>query len=545
MIPPFRLLVCVVCFNFLHGDALLSSWALKSSQQPEPVPSKEVFVGLDVGTQGTKCLVYCPHEGRVVARSSVSYGLEPSHVQGRAEQKPSVWVSAVEDCLQSVGRQIGGYQVSGVGVSGQQHGMVALDSAGTPLRPAKLWCDVEAAEETEQLQTLARKAGYDRTFLTPGFTSPKILWMKQHEPELFQRAKWFVLPHDYIVMELASLQEQPVTDAGDASGNGFLDTTTRVNIASLADHIDPTLHDKLPRIIQPNEVAGYLNDHFRRLLGISDDKPIPVSAGSGDNMCSALGVGCVLPGMAVMSLGTSGTLFGVSDTPAPLNTPLAPFCSACGQHLPLACTMSCTGVLTQVLRECCPKGWTHEDACERLSESTSIDIGCNGLTFLPFLGGERTPNWPHATGALLGLTQQTMTNGDNNLLGLLWYRACMEAITFCLADTLQYFPSGKKLDKVLLVGGGAKNPFWRQMIADVLQCPLVFPVETESAALGAAFQAGAAATGTSVKEYVLQQNIEMEPAEVKPSPDNFKAYEVAFERYRSLGHKLFGKDSKQ
>ena len=219
--------------------------------------------------------------------------------------------------------------------------------------------------------------------------------------------------------------------------------------------------------------------------------------------------------------------------------------------------MSCTGVLTQVLRECCPKGWTHDIACQKLMMMRAqIGIGCNGVTFLPYLGGERTPNWPHATGALLGLNSQNMNNNNNNgsaeesddddtgshhYLGLLWYRACMEAITFCLADTLQYFPEGsRKLNKLYVVGGGAKNPLWRQMIADVLQCPLAFPVEAESAALGAAFQAGAAAKGIPVEEYVARQKIELEPTVVEPNPENFHAYAEALDRYRRYGQKLFG-----
>lgn len=238
-----------------------------------------------------------------------------------------------------------------------------------------------------------------------------------------------------------------------------------------------------------------------------------------------------------MSLGTSGTLFGVTQQPAGADTPLAPFCDATGQHLPLACTMSCTGVLTQVLRECCPDGWTHEEACKRL-QNDEVGIGCNGVTFLPFLGGERTPNWPHAEGALLGLTAQTI---NKEKLGLLWYRACMEAITFCLADTLQCFPDDK-MEKLYVVGGGARNPFWRQMIADIMECQLVFPMETESAALGAAFQAGAAAERSPVKENVTKQNIPMESGKVEPTVENAEAYKQAFERYRSLGKLLFGKD---
>lgn len=537
MMVPHFLAYCFLAFARPKSFITTTTTTLKESREK----TVDCVVGLDVGTQGTKCLAYS--HGKVVARASVSYDLEPTQgVQGRAEQNPAIWWQAVETCLSEVGRQLkqgtSSYSIAGIGVSGQQHGMVALDNTGEPVRNAKLWCDVEAAEEAHRIQAMARKIGIDRTFLTPGFTAPKILWMKEHEPDKFAKTKWFVLPHDYIVMKLGSL-EVPVTDAGDASGNGIFDVKTRQNIPALADLIDPSLKDKMPRILGPSEIVGYLNDHCRTILNTEDDSPIPISVGSGDNMCSALGVGCVLPGQAIMSLGTSGTLFGVIESPVPTDTPLAPFCDATGQYLPLACTMSCTGVLTQVLDECCPEGWTHEEACQRLdADDSGIGIGCDGVTFLPYLGGERTPNWPHATGALIGLTAKHM---NKDRLGLLWYRACMEAITFCLADTLQYFPeNAKALDKLYLVGGGAKNAVWRQMIADVMQCQLVFPVETESAALGAAFQAGAAAEGRSVKDYVCEQNIEMESTVVQPIPANIDAYQKAFQRYRKLGRALFG-----
>jgi xylulokinase len=489
--------------------------------------SPHCYLGLDVGTQGFKCLAYCPSQQKVVARASVSYGLNPTDVPGRAEQDPVVWLQALEDCFEVIREELSTheYAIKGVGVSGQQHGMVALDTNCSPLRAAKLWCDVEATEETRYLIENSRDI-CDRSYLTAGFTSPKILWMKRNEPELFAQAKWFVLPHDYVTLRLASLTE-PITDAGDASGNGILDTSTRANMPELANLIDPNLIQKLPKVLGPNEIAGYMNPRYLEILGLDATEKVPISVGSGDNMCSALGVGCVREGRAVLSLGTSGTLFGVSRNPAPLNTPLAPFCDATGNHLPLACVMSCTGVLTQVLNEWCPDGWTHEDASEAAG---NIPIGCHGLTFLPYLSGERTPNWPHATGALLGLTSQNFQQTPG-----LVYRACLEGITFLLADALHYFPS--KVDTLYVVGGGARNPLWRQMIADVLNCKLVFPVEAESAALGAAFQAGAAATGQDVADYVLQQNIELEKETVEPK--NHQEYQEAFERYRRLGKALF------
>eukprot|EP00980_Cylindrotheca_fusiformis_P015924 scaffold4661_cov108-Cylindrotheca_fusiformis.AAC.7 len=519
-----------------HGEALTGDTS----------NSKAVYLGLDVGTQGTKVVAYCPEEARVIARVSRSYDVMPTSVPGRAEQDPNeTWMPAIDKCFVELGNELSSmndndegeaidgrikYKIKGVGVSGQQHGMVAVDSRLTPLRPAKLWCDVEAVEETKLLQTICGKENLD--FLTPSFTAPKILWMKRNEPELYAQTKWFLLPHDYVVMRLGNLR-QPITDAGDASGNGIFVSNKRENSNSIANAIDESLMDKLPTVLSPNQVAGILDDYYVRLLTPNappTSKAIPLSVGSGDNMCSALGVGCVSPGQAVLSLGTSGTIFAVSDTPVSDSPVLAPFCDATGRYLPLACTISCTGVLTQVLNEY--TDWSsHEEASRH---AASVGIGCHGITFLPYLGGERTPNWPHATGALLGLTASNLKYASDPAVV---YRACLEGITFLLADALSHFPNKDTITTLLVVGGGAKNPLWQQMIADILNCELRYPLETESAALGAAFQAGAAATGAMVDDYVQKQNLERNPTVTVPK--NHEEYQDAFQRYKHFATRLF------
>ena len=489
---------------------------------------KDCLLGLDVGTQGTKCVAYCPSEQKVIARSSSPYDLAPNPeaIAGRAEQNPQVWLDAVDVCLKKIATQVHPkYSVTGIGVSGQQHGLVALNGECNPLRLAKLWCDVEASDQAKRLQKLSRHVK-PLDFLSAGFTSPKILWMKENEPDLFAQTKWIVMPHDFVTMRLAGL-DSPVTDAGDASGNGVFNAETRTHDPKLAAIIDENLIHKLPTVLPSNAVAGYLTKRYLKILRMPLLASIPVSVGSGDNMCSALGVGCVKPGQVVLSLGTSGTLYGVSDTPAPTNTPIAPFCDATGRHLPLACVMSCTGVLQHFLKHWCKDKMTHEAAS---ALAAAVPIGSLGITFLPYLGGERTPNWPHASGAILGLTTHNFQ--DPAIL----YRACLEGIAFVIADALHHFG---KVEKIYVVGGGSKNRLWCQMIADTIGCELVFPVEAESAALGAAFQAGAAASGMNVDEYVLQQNIAVRPYSAKPIPENRDAYQEAFARFKTLSKKLF------
>ncbi|KAI2505890.1 FGGY family of carbohydrate kinase [Fragilaria crotonensis] len=300
------------------------------------------------------------------------------------EQDPKVWLDAVDVCLKKISIQIRAkYSVGGVGVSGQQHGLVALNEECNPVRLAKLWCDVEASDQAKRLREMSKHIK-PQSFLTAGFTSPKILWMKENEPELFELTRWIVMPHDFVTMKLAGL-EIPVTDAGDASGNGIFDPCTRQHDANLAGIIDKNLLQKLPTVLPSNAIVGYLSQRYLKILGRPLSTLIPVSVGSATT-CVLHGVGCVKPGQVVMSLGTSGTIFGVSNKPTPSNTPVAPFCDAADRHLPLACIMSCTGVLQHFLKHWC-NGLTHEAASAR---AASIPIGSLGITFLPYLGGERT-----------------------------------------------------------------------------------------------------------------------------------------------------------
>ena len=456
----------------------------------------------------------------------------------------------------------------GVGVSGQQHGMVPLDSSLRPIRDAKLWCDVEASDQALEFSRRATMVMSREWSVTAAFTAPKVMWMREEEPENWDRVRWVVLPHDYVNLFLRGATEGkrgeerieivPTTDAGDASGTGVLDPETREYVPALADVVDPTGRylRSLPRILSPGDVAGFLCDDIRMALGVVVNDEVPISVGSGDNMCSALGVGCVDPGSAVLSLGTSGTVFGVSDSAVATGTSVAPFCDASGRHLPLVCVMSCAGVLQSVLDDFCG-GIGHDEATE-LAEA--CPPGCEGLTFLPYLGGERTPDWPRATGALLGLnrdnTDCTAAGGRPGLI----YRAALEGLTYLLADALRSMEAacgggggdsdggsdgaGFQPTSLLVVGGGSKNRLWRTIIADVLGVELRFPREAESAALGAALQAGAAASGTDVGEFVrwVRRGIDdVEEEVVTPTTDEgaVELYQVALGRYRDWSRRLF------
>ena len=464
--------------------------------------------------------------------------------------------------------------------------MVPLDANLQIIRSAKLWCDVEASSQAEDFSDGATKImrqngmiGEGDTWTIPaGFTAPKVLWMKENEPEKFARVKYILLPHDYINLCLntglghdmdvekyntketlldeykpnASLVDTgnaiPTTDAGDASGTGLLHPSEPRYVEQLTKLISEDYLSKLPRILPPEQSSGVLSDHWKRILGISaeDEKTeIQISVGSGDNMSSAMGCACTEPGRAVLSLGTSGTIFGVSDSPVRTGTPVAPFRDATGRYLPLVCVMSCTGVLNSVLENWCSDSGslTHGEATVR---AEGLLPGCHGLTFLPYLGGERTPDWPHATGALLGMNPQNMNLMGKDKAGIM-YRAAMEGITYLLADAMDQIRDscgeGFQPTSLYVVGGGSKNTLWRQMLADVLGLELLFPMEPESAALGAAYQAGAVVRGVTVEEFVRGQKVELEDVVVKPTEDQktLQLYQEGLERYRAYSRKLFEK----
>ena len=332
---------------------------------------KECYIGIDVGTQGTKAILYDESSQQVVGRASKSYGLMQNNgdFPGRAEQDPSIWVDAVVCVLQELAERYhladeGVYEVKGIGVSGQQHGMVVLDKNYDVIRPAKLWCDVEAVKEAKEFSE--KVAG---RVVAPGFTAPKVKWLKENEPEHYAKMKYCCLPHDYINFLLTG-EHEITTDAGDASGTGVFDALERKYDLDLAigSTGDECYARALPRILGPNEVAGKLSVKWKDLVSIDkyNKLNIIVSAGSGDNMCSALGSGCVpSEGKVVLSLGTSGTIFAASNNPVTDSSgTVAPFCDASGGHLPLICVMSCTGVLQEVLENWCTMAGvnTHDDA---------------------------------------------------------------------------------------------------------------------------------------------------------------------------------------
>jgi xylulokinase len=438
-----------------------------------------LFIGIDSGTQSTKAVVLDFESGAIIAQASEKYdvldGLPPGHM----EQHPETWTKAVDSTVASCMEQIGARrgEVRGIGVSGQQHGLVALDANDMPVRAAKLWCDTSTAAECEALAAafggpagLIERAG---NAVPPGFTAPKILWLKRHEPDNFAKTASALLPHDYLNFHLTGVKRM---EFGDASGTGLLNVRTRQWQRELIDFIDPRVHGMLPPLGSSLERHGVLRDELRRRWGLSAD--VIVSAGGGDNMMGAIGTGNVRPGVVTVSLGTSGTLFACSDQPVvDLKGEVAAFCDSADQWMPLVCTMNVT-VLTEQVREVF--AW-EIPALER--HILAAPAGANGLVFLPYLHGERTPNLPNGTGVLYGLRTDNMSPAH-------LARAAVEGVTVGLAYGLTRFKElGLTPSEIRLTGGGSRSAAWRQIVADVFGVPVVTLSTAEGAGLGAAIQA--------------------------------------------------------
>lgn len=439
--------------------------------------TRRVFLGLDCGTQSTKALLLDADSGATVGLGRAEHVLI-ERPDGTREQHPEWWTAAATEAIHSALADAGRVEVAGIGVSGQQHGLVALDAAGAPLRPAKLWNDTTTAAQcaalTERLGGREQVLRLTGSAFLPGYTAPKIAWLRDHEPEAYAASRRFCLPHDYLNLWLSG---SFATEPGDASGTAYFDARERRYSEPILAAIDEQRDWKatLPPVVPSRSLLGNLRPEVAALTGLSAGTPL--SAGGGDNMCSAIGVGAIEPGPVVVSLGTSGTAFAYREQPAvDPSGEAAAFCDSTGGWLPLICTLNCTGA-TDWIREMVR---LDRDGFE--AALTGADAGVGGLSFLPYLDGERTPDLPSASGTFAGLRS---THRPADLV-----RAVTEGVTFGLRYGLEALRRAGVTPRVVtLVGGGAASDAWAQLCADVLGLPVRRPTIVEAAARGAALQA--------------------------------------------------------
>ncbi len=495
-----------------------------------------MYVGVDCGTQSTKVVVVDVDNARILGEASRSHQLLEGE-NGRREQDPEEWMTAFSAAFAEALGQAGidGQTIRAIGISGQQHGLVALDADGQPVHPAKLWCDTETARHNALLvDRLGGEAGCLEKLglvLQTGYTASKLAWLREQHPDAYARIDSILLPHDYLNFRLTG---QRVAEAGDASGTGYFDTRTcqwREDVfAVIAPELDPD--QVLPRLIRSHEPAGIVRPELAKRFGLGNN--VMVSSGGGDNMMGAIGTGNIRPGLVTISLGTSGTVYAFSKTPVLTdNAMIANFCASSDGWLPLACTMNVTSATTLVRQLF---NLNLADFGDRVAQAP---VGAEGVTVLPFFNGERVPMLPHATASFIGLDNLNMSQA--NLC-----RAVVEGATFGLRYGLEHLGDlAQETRQIRLIGGGARSPIWRQIVADVLSADVICPRINEAAALGAAIQAAwchgkTIGTGPSLEQLCGQLVRLDESTLAQPRAPNRTGYETAYQRYRSALEKRYG-----
>ncbi|MEI6860823.1 MAG: xylulokinase [Verrucomicrobiota bacterium] len=436
-----------------------------------------LFIGIDSGTQSVKAVVLDLDTRKVVAEARAPHNLIGGLPVGHMEQHPQEWAAALDTVILEVAAKVDRARVRGIGVSGQQHGFVPLDAQGAVIRPAKLWCDTST---TAECALITKKLGGPKAairqtgnLILPGFTAPKILWLKRHEPANYARLRHVLLPHDWLNFHLTG---NYFMEFGDASGTALMDVRKRTWSDATLKAIDKNLADFLPSLSASHEAAGTLRPALARKYGLPDE--VVVSAGGGDNMMGAIGTGNVAPGVVTASFGTSGTIYASANKPVvDPQGEIAAFCSSAGGWLPLLCTMNVTTVTEHA------RTLLGQDHAALNAAVAAAPAGAGGLVLLPYLAGERTPNVPDGSGVLLGLNGQNFTPAH-------FARAAMEGATMGMNYGLRRLAAlGVKAREIRVTGGGAKSPVWRQIMADIFGVPVVAMVEDEGAALGGALQA--------------------------------------------------------
>ncbi len=498
------------------------------------------LLGIDIGTSGTKTLI-CDEEGKVLATAMAEHPIS-SPKPGWSEQNPEDWWKATCVATKAVLKkaEVNAADVSGIGLSGQMHGSVFLDNGTKALRPALLWNDQRTAEQCQQITDKAggrkKLIGLVANPALTGFTAPKILWVRQHEPKIYAKTKHILLPKDYIRFRMTG---EYATEVSDASGTLLLDVAKRVWSDKLLGllKIDK---DLLPRLHESPDVTGTLHAQAAREMGLVAG--IPVVGGAGDQAAGAVGNGIVTAGIVSATLGTSGVVFAHADKPT--RDPQGRVHTMChavpGKWCVFGCMLAAGGSFQWFRNEL---GFLEVEAARMLTEqgkktdpyellvreAAEAPVGSEGLFFLPYLTGERCPHPdPNARGAWIGLTART--NRD------MMIRALLEGVTFGMRDALEIMQKMNiKITQVRASGGGVRSGFWRQMQADIYKSPIVLTNAAEGPAYGVALLAG---VGTGVWKSVEEACKSSIKQTSKTTP--VKKTAAVYDRYYGVYGKLYG-----
>jgi xylulokinase len=477
------------------------------------------LIGLDIGTTGARA-VAIDLRGNLIAAASEEYRLS-SPRPGWSEQDPEHWWAASQTVLRRVFDQIEDPAL-GIGLTGQMHGSVFLDAGDRVIRPALLWNDQRTAAEC---RTITEKVGAQRLVevtgnpAITGFQAPKILWLREHEPANYGRIHHVLLPKDYVRLRLTG---ELATDASDASGTLLLDLARRTWSHEILNTLEIP-RQWLPDVHEGPDATGVVTATASEATGLRAG--LPVAAGGGDNAAAAVGNGIVREGLVSSSIGTSGVVFADSDEPRiEPGGRLHAFCHAVpGRYHLMGVTLS-AGASLRWWQNMIGNGLGYEGMS---SLAATAPPGSDGLLFLPYLSGERTPHLdPHARGAFAGLTQR---HAPAHLT-----RAVMEGVTYSLADCLDLITGlGVQVKEVRATGGGARSPFWRQLQADVFGLPVHRTRVEEGPAFGAALLAGVTA-GVYRDVFEACANIQLDPHVDIPDGTRHRLYSRYRQSYTEL-----------
>ena len=476
-----------------------------------------LYIGVDLGTSAVKLLLMDENGNiqKIVSKEYPLYFPKP----GWSEQQPEDWYVQSMEGIRELTAECDKSQVAGISFGGQMHGLVALDKDDQVIRPAILWNDGRTGKQTDYLNQVIGKdklSEYTANIAFAGFTAPKILWMKENEPENYAKIAKIMLPKDYLAYRLSG---SFCTDVSDASGMLLMDVKNRCWSKEMLEICGIT-EEQLPKLYESYEVAGTLKPDVANELGFSES--VKVIAGAGDNAAAAVGTGTVGDGRCNISLGTSGTIFissekfGVDEHNA-----LHSFAHADGHYHLMGCMLSAAS---------CNKWWSEEILGTKDYAAEQADIkklGENRVFYLPYLMGERSPhNDPNVRAMFIGMSMDT-TRADMT-------QAVLEGVAFGLRDSLEVAKSlGIQIDRTKICGGGAKSPLWRKIIANVMNLKVDIIESEEGPALGGAMLAAVGCGEYPDVETIAEKLVKVVDT-VEPEPELVVKYEERYQQFKKL-----------
>ncbi|MBM6667867.1 xylulokinase [Lacrimispora saccharolytica] len=475
------------------------------------------YIGVDLGTSAVKLLLM-DGSGKIMNIVSREYPLSFPH-PGWSEQKPEDWWEQSKEGIKELTEGFDKSQVAGISFGGQMHGLVILDSEDHVIRPAILWNDGRTQKQTDYLNNEIGKdklSQYTANIAFAGFTAPKILWVKENEPENFAKICKIMLPKDYLAYKLSG---SFCTDYSDASGMLLLDVEHKCWSKEMME-ICGIREEQLAKLYESYEVVGTLKPEVAAELGLSES--CKVVAGAGDNAAAAVGTGTVGDGMCNVSLGTSGTIFISSENfGVDSNNALHAFAHADGHYHLMGCMLSAAS---------CNKWWMDEiiGTKDYSAEQAKIEkLGENNVFFLPYLMGERSPhNNPNARGTFIGLTMDT-SRADMT-------QAVLEGVAFAIRDSFEVAKSlGIQIERTKICGGGAKSPLWKKMIANILNIKVDSIESEEGPAMGGAMLA-AVANGEFASVEDAAAKIVKVTETIEPEPELVAKYEEKYRKFAKI-----------